>query len=87
MDCKPPTNPLNKHQWAGRLTKLKMNVMRMNIGKLLRICVPEAKKWTEFGWNGTTVEEILEDLCMVTVQTKSLKSTSNANRPLTIQNQ
>ena len=87
MDCKPPTDPLNKHQLSGRLTKLKIDVLRINIGKLLRICVPEAKKWTEFGWNGKTVEQILEDLCMVSVQTKSMKSTSNDNRQLTIQNQ
>ena len=35
-------------------------MLRANIGKLLCLCVPDRDKWTEFGWNGKSVDEILE---------------------------
>ena len=81
--CKSLSNTLDKHQLAGRLTQLKIHVLRLNIGKLLRVCVPDAKKWTEFGWDGKTVEYILEDLSTVAVPTKSLKTSST---PKVLQN-
>ena len=39
-----------------------MDVLKANISKLLRICVPDQSKWTEFGWDGKTIDDILEDL-------------------------
>ena len=60
--CKSVGVSFEKHQLEGQLTKLRIHVLQLNIGKLLRICVPEAEKWAEFGWDGKTVEYILEDL-------------------------
>ena len=42
--------------------KSRIDVLKSNIAKLLRVCVPDQEKWTEFGWDGKSVEEILEEL-------------------------
>ena len=42
-------------------------MLRANIGKLLCLCVPEREKWTEFGWDGLTVDEILDDLSKIDI--------------------
>ena len=81
--CKSLSGALNKHQLSARLTQLKIHILRINIAKLLRVCVPDAKKWTEFEWDGKTVEEILEDLSTVSVHTKYLKTSST---PTALQN-
>ena len=49
-------------QFSCRLVKLRLRVLRANIGKLLCVCVPEREKWLEFGWIGKAVDEILDDL-------------------------
>ena len=65
--CKSLCSSLDTPQLEGQLTKLRIHVLQLNIGKLLRICVPEPEKWAEFGWDGKTVEYILEDLSTVLV--------------------
>ena len=40
----------------------KMDVLKANISKLLRICVPDKEKWAEFGWDGKTIDDILNEL-------------------------
>ena len=58
-----------------------MHVLKLNIEKLLRVCVPEVKKWKEFGWDGKTINEILEDLSPGVLPTNDLK-TSSASKAL-----
>ena len=52
----------DKKQLGSQIIKLRIYVLKSNILKLLRICVPDKEKWTEFGWDGKTVDDILEDL-------------------------
>lgn len=58
---------MDQNQLAYRLIKLRIRVLRANIGKLLCLCVPEREKWTEFGWDGLTVDEILDDLSKIDI--------------------
>ena len=53
---------LEKKQSGPRIIKTRIDVLKENISKLLRICVPDQKKWTEFGWDGKTIDDILDDL-------------------------
>ena len=43
----------------------RLRVMRVNIGKLLCICVPDREVWRRFGWEGLAIEEILEKLAKI----------------------
>ena len=64
--CSPECPTLEKSvdqlQLTFRIVKLRLRVLRSNIGKLLCLCVPEKEKWNEFGWVGKSVDEILDDL-------------------------
>ena len=53
---------LDKKHLKNSTIKSRIDVLKSNIAKLLRICVPDQEKWTEFGWDGKSVEEILEEL-------------------------
>ena len=65
--CEPLDASIDQNQLAYRLIKLRIRVLRANIGKLLCLCVPEREKWTEFGWDGKTVDEILDDLSKIDI--------------------
>ena len=66
-DCESLEISIDQNQLAYRLIKLRIRVLRANIGKLLCLCVPEREKWTEFGWDGKTVDEILDDLSKIDI--------------------
>merc|ERR1711963_939749 len=53
---------LDKKQLKNSTIKSRIDVLKSNIARLLRVCVPDQEKWTEFGWDGKSVEEILEEL-------------------------
>ena len=57
--------------------------MRANIGKLLCLCVPEREKWTEFGWDGLTVDEILDDLSKIDIPSHHPGDTEFQNSTIT----
>ena len=65
--CEPLDASIDQNQLAYRLIKLRIRVLRANIGKLLCLCVPEREKWTEFGWDGKAVDEILDDLSKIDI--------------------
>jgi ATP-dependent protease HslVU (ClpYQ) ATPase subunit len=65
--CESLDISIEQNQLAYRLIKLRIRVLRANIGKLLCLCVPEREKWTEFGWDGKTVDEILDDLSKIDI--------------------
>ena len=66
-ECGTLDASMDQNQLAYRLIKLRIRVLRANIGKLLCLCVPEREKWTEFGWDGLTVDEILDDLSKIDI--------------------
>ena len=68
-ECGTLDASIDQNQLAYRLIKLRIHVLRANIGKLLCLCVPEREKWTEFGWDGKTVDEILDDLSKLDIPT------------------
>ena len=65
--CESLDVSIDQNQLAYRLIKLRIRVLRANIGKLLCLCVPEREKWTEFGWDGKTVDDILDDLSKIDI--------------------
>ena len=65
--CESLDVSIDQTQLAYRLIKLRIRVLRANIGKLLCLCVPAREKWTEFGWDGKTVDEILDDLSKIDI--------------------
>ena len=66
-ECEALDKSIDQNQLAYRLIKLRIRVLRANIGKLLCICVPERDKWKEFGWDGKTVDDILEELSRIDI--------------------
>ena len=66
-ECESLDKSIDQNQLAYRLIKLRIRVLRANIGKLLCICVPERDKWKEFGWDGKTVDDILEELSRIDI--------------------
>ena len=52
----------DKKQSGHRIIKTRIDVLKANISKLLRICVPDKEKWAEFGWDGKTIDDILNEL-------------------------
>ena len=68
-ECESLNVSIDQNQLAYRLIKLRIRVLRANIGKLLCLCVPAREKWTEFGWDGKTVDEILDDLSNIDIPT------------------
>ena len=68
-ECRTLDASIDQNQLAYRLIKLRIHVLRANIGKLLCLCVPEREKWTEFGWDGKTVDDILDDLSKLDIPT------------------
>ena len=67
--CESLDVSIDQSQLAYRLIKLRIRVLRANIGKLLCLCVPAREKWTQFGWDGKTVDDILDDLSKVDIPT------------------
>ena len=67
--CESLDVSIDQNQLAYRLIKLRIRVLRANIGKLLCLCVPSREKWTQFGWDGKTVDDILDDLSKVDIPT------------------
>ena len=65
--CESLDVSIDQNQLTYRLIKLRIRVLRANIGKLLCLCVPERDKWTEFGWDGKTVDDILDDLSKIDI--------------------
>ena len=61
-ECPTLEKTVDQLQLTFRIVKLRLRVLRSNIGKLLCLCVPEKEKWNEFGWVGKSVDEILDDL-------------------------
>ena len=74
--------PILKGQLAYRFTKLNIQVLRLNIGNFLTICVPDKTKWTEFGWDGKTVDEIMDDLLTELSVKKFIKNLETHAFPL-----
>ena len=65
--CESLDISIDQNQLAYRLIKLRIRVLRANIGKLLCLCVPARDKWSEFGWDGKTVDDILDDLSKIDI--------------------
>ena len=66
-ECSSLESSLDQNQLAHRLIKLRIRVLRANIGKLLCLCVPARDKWSDFGWDGKTVDDILDELSKVDI--------------------
>ena len=76
-ECPTLEKTVDQLQLTFRIVKLRLRVLRSNIGKLLCLCVPEKEKWNEFGWVGKSVDEILDDLaryCSISIRNMSTKS-------------
>lgn len=65
--CESLDASIDQNQLAYRLIKLRIRVLRANIGKLLCLCVPSRDTWAEFAWDGKTVDEILDDLSKIDI--------------------
>ena len=65
--CESLDVSIDQTQLACRLVKLRIRVLRENIGKLLCLCVPARDKWSEFGWDGKYVDDILDDLSNIDI--------------------
>ena len=62
---------LDPWQFSCGLMRMRMNVLHVNVYKLLQVCVPTPEKWTEFGWDSKTVEEIMDELSKEDIPNKS----------------
>ncbi|QQP57568.1 Hypothetical protein FKW44_002604, partial [Caligus rogercresseyi] len=62
QDCEGLMASLDKRELYLRIIKLRLHVIRANIGKLLCICVPHRNEWKKFQWDGLTIDQILDNL-------------------------
>ena len=82
-ECPTLEKTVDQLQLTFRIVKLRLRVLRSNIGKLLCLCVPEKEKWNEFGWVGKSVDEILDDLaryCLIRNQIRNMSTKSKYTR-------
>ncbi|XP_071750254.1 uncharacterized protein [Lepeophtheirus salmonis] len=61
-ECNSIVSSLDKKELFLRIIKLRLHVIRANIGKLLCVCVPHRNEWKKFHWDGLTIDEILDNL-------------------------
>ena len=53
---------LSPHQVKYRLLKCELIVARMNVNRLLEICIPDREVWVRNRWHDKYVEEILSEI-------------------------
>jgi len=66
-----------QHRLLTGVVKLRIYVLAKNTRTLLKVCVPDPVQWKDFGFDGKSVDEILDDLCK---ETPSSQTDANFHR-------